>query len=316
MEIKLRPDAPLPLFRQIADALRYRIGTGAIARGSRLPSLRDAASRWGVNLHTVRRAYKELEQEGLVTTSTPGGTSVCAADTSRPPESALDDFAREVTRELRLRYQADLDDLLAALRRVNEDDVATVWVVECSRALAQELATGIQDAFRVRAHAWDLADAAEVPAGKVVGTYFHYNELRRALGRRIDDLHFVAIRPDARRLLDTLPSDERKAPRLLLCETDAAVAHNIAADLVAALGMDSGSIEVCVPRSPSRLLRSRRDDTVVFSPRSYEGLSAQERSSPRAHRLHYLIDEVDLATVADSLGWRRRTVGHQREAAG
>jgi len=62
--------------------------TGALEPGTALPSLRDAARRWGVNLHTVRHAYASLAAQGLVRTEAPHGTVVLGRRAPKP--AALD----------------------------------------------------------------------------------------------------------------------------------------------------------------------------------------------------------------------------------
>jgi regulatory GntR family protein len=76
MAPSLDPASPVPLYHQLAEALRYRIATGALAPGTALPPLRAAARQWGVNLHTVRHAYAALASLGLVRTRAPHGTLV------------------------------------------------------------------------------------------------------------------------------------------------------------------------------------------------------------------------------------------------
>ena len=50
------PKSPVPLYYQIAQAIRAQIEAGSIAPGDVLEPLRKAAESWGVNLHTVRHA--------------------------------------------------------------------------------------------------------------------------------------------------------------------------------------------------------------------------------------------------------------------
>lgn len=50
------------------------IGTGAIAAGDRLPSIRQLAPKVGVNVNTVRAVYRRLEAEGLITSQQGLGT--------------------------------------------------------------------------------------------------------------------------------------------------------------------------------------------------------------------------------------------------
>src|ERR1041385_6175358 len=76
MHLTLDHARPVPLYHQIAEAIRYRVATGAIRPGETLPPLREAAALWGANLHTIRRAYLELSRAGLVATRSPNGTVI------------------------------------------------------------------------------------------------------------------------------------------------------------------------------------------------------------------------------------------------
>jgi GntR family transcriptional regulator len=66
MHFKLEPNSGVPLGVQITRQLRLAIASGRLAPGERLPSARDLAEELKVNFHTVRKAYGDLEQAGLV----------------------------------------------------------------------------------------------------------------------------------------------------------------------------------------------------------------------------------------------------------
>lgn len=66
MLIRVDPQSTVPLFAQIADALRADITGGRLTAGERLPSAREVAEALQVNLHTVLHAYQDLRDEGLV----------------------------------------------------------------------------------------------------------------------------------------------------------------------------------------------------------------------------------------------------------
>jgi DNA-binding transcriptional regulator YhcF (GntR family) len=57
---------PIPVYRQITDAVRTAIARGALQPGDRLPTIRETAVQTRVNRNTVSRAYLELEHQGLV----------------------------------------------------------------------------------------------------------------------------------------------------------------------------------------------------------------------------------------------------------
>jgi DNA-binding transcriptional regulator YhcF (GntR family) len=65
-EPKIRIDLALatPAYRQIVDEVRTLLVEGALAPGSRLPSVRRLAMELGVHFNTVGEAYRELANEG------------------------------------------------------------------------------------------------------------------------------------------------------------------------------------------------------------------------------------------------------------
>jgi GntR family transcriptional regulator len=67
-----------PMYLQIIDQIRQRIAVGDWPRGSEIPSIRQLAIDIGVSVITVKRAYFELEREGLIVTQHGKGSSVAA----------------------------------------------------------------------------------------------------------------------------------------------------------------------------------------------------------------------------------------------
>ncbi len=65
-----------PLYGQIVSALRREIGAGRLEPGAMLPSVRALAEGLLVSVITVKRAYEELEREGLLSTRQGLGTFV------------------------------------------------------------------------------------------------------------------------------------------------------------------------------------------------------------------------------------------------
>lgn len=67
---------PLPLYAQLADALRSRIRQNTYRRGAQLPTERDLMAEFQVSRNTVRQAVESLEKDGLVTRQHGYGTYV------------------------------------------------------------------------------------------------------------------------------------------------------------------------------------------------------------------------------------------------
>jgi DNA-binding transcriptional regulator YhcF (GntR family) len=67
---------PTPPYEQVRRQLAGHIATGRLMAGSRLPPVRQLAADLGLAAGTVARAYRELEEAGLITTGRARGTHV------------------------------------------------------------------------------------------------------------------------------------------------------------------------------------------------------------------------------------------------
>ena len=81
----LNPQSKLPLYEQLVEQLRKQIVLGNAAPGSPLPSVRQLSVELGVNPNTIQKAYREMEQEGLIV-SLPGRGSFVTSDVARMQE--------------------------------------------------------------------------------------------------------------------------------------------------------------------------------------------------------------------------------------
>jgi len=54
----------VPIYRQLEEQVRRGILSGALAKGKKLPPVREVAAQLGVNPMTVSKAYSHLEIEG------------------------------------------------------------------------------------------------------------------------------------------------------------------------------------------------------------------------------------------------------------
>jgi len=63
MFISLDFESQKPIYTQLKEQIVSGIAKKDIQPGERLPSVRNLASDIGINLHTVNKAYKQLQQE-------------------------------------------------------------------------------------------------------------------------------------------------------------------------------------------------------------------------------------------------------------
>lgn len=86
--ISFDPRSPIPPYEQVRAQLARQVQSGELAPGTRLPSVRRLAVDLGLAVNTVARAYRELEQAGLVATRGRNGTVVTGTDETRAVDAA------------------------------------------------------------------------------------------------------------------------------------------------------------------------------------------------------------------------------------
>ena len=119
MLIHLDMASGVPIYAQLVQQVRYLIAAGRLRAGEEMPPIRVLAERLVINPNTVARAYRDLEQCGLVVKRSTTGTFVAddaesraASDAVRaltPPADALVAVARG--------HHVEMDGLLEIVRR-------------------------------------------------------------------------------------------------------------------------------------------------------------------------------------------------------
>lgn len=87
MIIEIDPHGAVPPYEQVRAAIAASARSGALAAGTRLPPVRQLADELGLAANTVARAYRELEQAGLVETRGRHGTFVTHRAAGVPVEA-------------------------------------------------------------------------------------------------------------------------------------------------------------------------------------------------------------------------------------
>jgi GntR family transcriptional regulator len=75
-ELTISQADPRPMYLQIIEQVRRRVAVGDWLPGQEIPSIRALAASTRVSVITIKRAYFELEHEGVITTRQGRGTFV------------------------------------------------------------------------------------------------------------------------------------------------------------------------------------------------------------------------------------------------
>ncbi len=134
MKLHISTANGVPIYLQIVQQLKYLIATERLAEGEALPPIRTLAQELLVNPNTVARAYRELENLGMVSSRQGSGTRVSANGSP---------LARDEKRRI---LKERIDGLLVEARQLNVgiDEVLRL-IGERARVLGKNKALGKED---------------------------------------------------------------------------------------------------------------------------------------------------------------------------
>lgn len=87
IDIIITNSGEAPIYQQIVDQIKAAILRGELAGDQPLPSIRLLAKELQISVITTKRAYEELEKDGLIYTVPGKGSFVAEHDASRLEES-------------------------------------------------------------------------------------------------------------------------------------------------------------------------------------------------------------------------------------
>lgn len=289
---------PVPLYHQIVQAIRWRIGTGVLRAGDALPPIRSAAKDWGVHLHTVRRAYGILSEAGMLDSRPGAGTTVGGHIPEAPPSEPADEL--EVWVDGLVADAVRLHGLspVRLAEKIAERHASTrphaAVVIECNDHQAHDIAGQIALRWDREITAWSLREPGSPPPGLLIGTRFHETEMRRRWPERSEDMHFVSLQVDPR-VVRTLRRrvSERRPARLVLCEVDATTGREMSADLEDLTSLPP--VEVTTEQSTRAFARLGADEMLLVAPRRWGSVPEKVRGDPRVVEIRHVIpsDELD-----------------------
>ena len=80
MQIQINNAESRPVYQQIIDQIKRDIALGRLDKGEKLLTVRELAARLVINPNTIAKAYRQLEQEGVISTKPGSGAFVAQLD--------------------------------------------------------------------------------------------------------------------------------------------------------------------------------------------------------------------------------------------
>ena len=118
----------IPIYVQIMDQIRQMVASGDLKQGDQLPTVRQLATDLRINWNTVARAYKLLDEAGLISTQQGRGTYIWEEPTEETmkqlKKKSLEELARTYLNEThRLGYS--LEDAIEELKHIQTTGTQT-----------------------------------------------------------------------------------------------------------------------------------------------------------------------------------------------
>ena len=191
----------IPLYLQLEDSIKHNISLGVIKDNYQLPGVKELSAELGINIETVRKAYKELENEGLVSIGRGKKTVVTLHGISSP--GAKSDLSHKVDPEEVLKSAVGMLSRKGKTRKnvqqlagrifndiKKKDTKQTVIFTECNRPQLDDVSKILEDYLKMNVTPVavnDLLNTVEKILDEkgeilsVVTTGFHINEVNEIL---------------------------------------------------------------------------------------------------------------------------------------
>lgn len=82
MQIRIDNASGRPVYQQIIDQIKRDVALGRLIKDEKLPTVRQLAGQLAINPNTIAKAYRQLEQQGIIVTRPGAGAFVANLDSN------------------------------------------------------------------------------------------------------------------------------------------------------------------------------------------------------------------------------------------
>lgn len=202
------PTLDIPIYQQLVDMTRAAMKKGLLTSGQKLPTVQELSAQLSVARGTIKRAYDELEHEGLIEKVQGRGTFVRyqpAASGSRKEQAmaAIDRLLDQLDAMGLSAAEINIFVNLKLQERAEQEAYIKVAVVECNPENLTQMSEQLSHISQIELHSFLLESIQQYPykVGEdfdlivITATHFEYMESVVPTRKRIAQ---VALRPSAR----------------------------------------------------------------------------------------------------------------------
>ncbi|MCH7663477.1 MAG: GntR family transcriptional regulator [Chloroflexi bacterium] len=103
MDIEINFQTHIPIYTQVMHQIKRIIASGELNPGDQLPTVRHLAAELDVNFNTIARAYRLLDETGIISTQHGRGTYIL----EQPDTATTDKLRRETLYSLADQFLAE-----------------------------------------------------------------------------------------------------------------------------------------------------------------------------------------------------------------
>lgn len=205
---KIDPHLDIPIYRQLVDMTRAAVVRGTLVSGQQLPTVQELSQELGVARGTIKRAYDELEHQGLIEKVQGRGTFVCyqpAYSGSRKEQAmaAIETLLNQLKEMGLSAAEIHIFVNLKLRERAEEEACIKVAVIECNPENLSQMSEQLSHIAQVELHSYLLESIQQYPykLGEdfdlivITPTHLDYIESILPAKKRIAQ---VALRPSTR----------------------------------------------------------------------------------------------------------------------
>jgi len=303
----------VPIYLQLKDQIKYFVATGSLSSREQLPPVKSLAQTLSINFLTVRKAYKELESEGLVQIKHGEGTFIAISHENKPSVAGeISQTQNGIRGELQRRLESEIlrheslglkieevteciEDLLESVRR--RASRPAVVFTECNQFQILEISELLKAELKMEVIAV-LTDKLKstlsglVDTGRrviVITTGFHVTEVRDAVGDLPIEVNVLItnLNPETRRRLESI--GEKGKFSFICRDRESTLMYK---DLLKAeLGFTEIDMTSCTIYETKKVQEALAiSDAVLASPPVYDAVS---RIAPKHARVYNVFERVD-----------------------
>lgn len=208
MDYTINKESSITINEQIKYLLRYQVLSGELSPGEKILSVRELASMLDVNRHTIAKAYKELEDEGLIITKQSMGTFV-SNDITLPKEQITAKFFEIVHNAIKesREFGFNIEEFISVAQTINMKEKSNqeklkALFIECNvnameqyvEDLKKQLKIDVEGCLIEDIEKGKLSSAAVGEFDLIITTMGHYPQVRKLL-KKHDNIYAVNIGP-------------------------------------------------------------------------------------------------------------------------